>query len=302
MSNGPRKNILPGLVTGLVLVMSTIKPAIGTTKKDSSNKPTEVAKSKLTSPTTKQTALEFVQVHAMGGPQRVLFSKDGLRLENQNTGIVIVSEAPFTKVAWCNPKKKLFYRISAEKSMKRMNSLKLVLTATNEFTEIPFEPPKETTLLGRPALMYAKHTPKKSWLKYWVLKEPKVQDMIKKHACNFSGSLPELGGIPLQWHQLVTKADMFNEIDRDQKPEVHDFFVTKSVKELTVPHSVFTCPSDYTETKDRDDVMSSSVGFGSYKDLIESPDFLFQSSSKKLNSIPKDYAKRETAKPNQRQK
>lgn len=284
MTKGSRRNLLAiRLITPvLLLALCTSLPSSAAPQ----TAPNTVAKHKTASPAKMQPAIELIQTHAMGGPQRVVFSEDGLRLENPNTGVVIISEAPFTEVAWCNPKKKLYYRIATEKSMHRMNSVKLVLETTSEFSEIPFEPPVATTLLGRSALMYAKHTPKKSWLKYWVLKVPKVKDIVRNQVCNFSGSLPQLNGLPLQWHQFVTKADMFNEIDPDAKPELHEFFVTKSIKDITVPHSLFTCPSDFKETKERNDVMSSSIGYGSFKDLVKSPDFLFQSSSKKLNGIP----------------
>lgn len=282
--NRSKRNLLAVSSTALLLLIAVnFALPVNAAQPKPGLPPNTVAKQNRTSPSRNQPAIELLQTHAMGGPQRVVFSKDGLRLENPNTGVVILSEAPYTHVLWCNPKKKLFYRIATEKSLHRMNSVKLVLETTSEFSDIPFEPPVETTVMGRPALLYQKHTPKKSWLKYWVLKEPKVQDAVLKQVCNFSGSLPKLGGLPLNWHQYVTKADMFNEVDRDAKPEVHEFFVTKSVKNITVPHSLFTCPSDYKETKVRNDVMSSSIGYGSFKDLIKSPDFLFQSSSKKLN-------------------
>jgi hypothetical protein len=243
----------------------------------------------INAPKTKQnasttSAYELLQEHAIGGPQRILYSKLGLRMESPNTGLVILLPAPFTHAYWTNPKKKLCYRIEINKSMSKMRSLKYVLDTTSEFTELKWEPPADTTFMGYPAQLYAKHTPKKSWCKYWVLKEPHVTPAIVKQVCAFSGTLPELGGLPVQWHQYVQKADMFNEIDDNAKPELRKFFVTNSIKQLLVPVSTFTCPSDYKFTNDRNEVMSSSVGFGSYKDLLKSPDFLFQSSSKKINA------------------
>ncbi len=231
------------------------------------------------------TALELIQEHALGGPERILISKRGLRMENLNTGVVILSTAPFTEVYWTNPKKKLFYSMPTSKSTVRMDAVKYVLDTTSEFTEIPWEPPQDTTLMGRPAIVYTKTTPKKSWCKYWVLKEPKVKPDILKIVCSFSGSLPQKAGVPVQWHQYVQKADMINELEDNPQPELRKFFVTKSIKEINVPLSSFVSPSDYQRAKKRNDVMASSVGFGSYRDMLKSPDFLFQSSSKKLNGI-----------------
>jgi len=268
MMNGSKKNLLVTLIIASGLLNALGSPVFATAPKSASPAAKRSSTTKPTSPAKMQSALELMQTHTMGGPQRILVSKDGMRLENLNTGVVIISEAPFKEVAWCNPEKKLYYRISANKSVDKIGSLKIVLDTTSEFAEQPWEPPVAATFMGRPALLYAKHTPKKSWCKYLVLKGPKLDDAVLKQICAFSGSMPLLG-IPLKWHQFVTNADMFNEVDRDKVPEINKFFQTKSIKEITVPHSVFTRPSDYTETKKRNDVMASSVGFGTYKDLLK---------------------------------
>lgn len=227
-------------------------------------------------------ALEIQQLHPLGGPQRLVIAKNAVRIEHPNSGVVVVSRAPFDDVTLMNPKTKRFMNLTIDRAIKKMKGLEIVVFTINEFSEQNWKGPQETVFDGRKALLYTKKTPGKSWCKYWVLKEPKLPPQVLSLIAAYSGGLSGDYGIPLKMQQLVTAADDYNSLDHSKPSTESTPFMTKSVREVTVPDSTFTCPTDYKLADGNSDVMKGTVGFGSFKELVQSPDFLFQSSSKKL--------------------
>ncbi|MBX3072757.1 hypothetical protein KF728_12220 [Candidatus Obscuribacterales bacterium] len=230
---------------------------------------------------TVQDALELHQSHNVGGRQKILISKKALRYEHSSSGVIMFSREPFTEVAVYNPKKKQYIKLKMERALDNMKNIEFLLETTGEFTDATFSKPKEVLFCGVESLQYTKRTPNRSWMNYYVLKEkswpaPMIR-MITTHS-----ALPYNLGIPLRLKQFVTPRDSIVVGDTDPDGGLMTVFDTTAVKKVKVPDSVFSVPPDAKFTDNNRSVMGNAVGFGSYKDMVNSPDFLFQSSTKKL--------------------
>lgn len=231
------------------------------------------------SPTT--SALEMTQSHVVGGPQKLILSKTAVRIEHPNTGVIVLSHHPFQEVTIFNPKKKCFIRTTTQKAIRRMRGLAILLSATGQLTELKWTGPENTKFHGRSALMYTKTSPQKSWVKYWVLKEPKLSHEMLTLICKYSADMPDGYGIPLRMEEWISVPDRIGRADNDAPPVVTTPFNTKSIQQVTLPITIFEPPKNCTKTSSYTDVMTSGA-VNSLHGMMQSPDFLFQSAAKKL--------------------
>jgi|AGTN01.2.fsa_nt_gi Regulator of competence-specific genes len=78
--------------------------------------------------------LELVQVHTLGGRQKLYLAKDAIRMEHANSGMVIISRAPFTEILVINPKKKLYTRKDTKKTVEKMLRVQIIASVTNQLS------------------------------------------------------------------------------------------------------------------------------------------------------------------------
>ena len=228
-----------------------------------------------------QDALELHQTHNVGGSQTILISSKAMRYDHASSGVIMFSREPFTELTVYNPKKKQYIKIKMDRALANMKNIEFLLETTGEFTDAEFSKPKDVKFSGVDALVYTKKTPNKSWMNYYVLKEhswpaPMIR-MITSHS-----AMPYNLGIPLRLRQFVTPRDSIVVGDSDQEAKVMDVFNTTVVKKVKVPDTVFSVPTEAKFTDNNRSVMGNAVGFGSYRDMVNTPDFLFQSTTKKL--------------------
>jgi hypothetical protein len=245
-------------------------------------------------------ALELHQIHNMGGPQTIILSKGGIRYEHINSGVILFSKKPFTHVSVYNPNKKMHIVLEMNQAVKNMKGLAFVLETTGEFTDVPFSAPKTVPFSGVDALLYTKKTKNKSWCNYYVLKEKSWPDSLINMVVAHSAMTYKMG-IPLRLRQFVAGADAIAIGGERNEGETMTIFDTTQVKHLSVADSTFSVPQYSKFTTNNRAVMGNAVGFGSYKDMINSPDFFFQSSTKKLGG-PADAKLNELQDPKKRSK
>lgn len=239
-------------------------------------------------------ALELQQTQHMSGPQKIILSKTAMRYEHPHVGVVFLSSYPFKTVTVYNPRKRLFIDLEIRNAERNMQGLKFLLQTTGEFTDEKWKAPKQEKFLGLDALVYSKTTPKKSWCKYYVLNDKTWPPRLIRMICNHS-ALTESFGIPLRLQQFVTREDaMYSKGEEDEERKVLNVFDTTSAKRVTVADSIFRLPPGSKESINKREVLRDAVGYGSYKDMLNTPDFLFQSSTKRLGG-PADPRKNDPA-------
>jgi len=233
-------------------------------------------------PPAKVPAIELQQIQQVGGAQKLVLAKTAMRYEHPNMGVIFFSRHPFEQVTIYNPTKKIFIEQKMKHVVRNVKGLSFLIETTGEFTDSEWQGPKPEKFLGLDALVYKKTTPNKSWCKFYVMKDKTWPEQMVKMICTHS-ALTESLGIPLRKQQMVTRDDsMFLKGDPRQPREVMNVFDTKSVKNIQVADSFFAPPPGCKRAKENREVVTNAVGFKSYKDMINTPDFLFQSSTKKL--------------------
>lgn len=224
--------------------------------------------------------LQLVQVHNLGGAQKLYLAKDAIRMEHSNSGTVFLCRAPFSELYILNPVKKLYSRRNVEKTIKRMESAQIFASVTDQLSDIEWGPAKESIVSGFKAKTYLKRSPANSWRKYWTLQEPAYPRQAIQLICAYGSAMPALTGVPLRIEELIVVSE--RDGITDTKPAKEVIFETKSIKEKAFPDSLFTLPPDFKKATGKNELLEGTGNFKSYQDMMSSPDFMFQSSKEKL--------------------
>lgn len=224
--------------------------------------------------------LELVQVHNLGGDQKLYLAKDAVRMEHSNSGTIFLCRAPFSELYILNPVKKLYARKNVETTVKRMQSAQIFASVTDQLSDIEWGPAKESIVSGFKANTYLKRSPANSWRKYSTLQEPAYPRQVIQLICAYGSAMPALTGVPLRIEELIVASERDGK--SDTKPVKEVVFETESIKEKTLPDSLFTLPPDYKKLDGKAKLLDGTGNFRSYQDMMSSPDFMFQSSKEKL--------------------
>lgn len=229
-------------------------------------------------------ALELVQMHYTGGRQKLYVTKDAIRLEHENSGVIVISKSPFTECFLINQAKRTCVRRVTSKVVKQLRQTQLLLLANDPMSEEAWSKSEAAKFAGLDTLTYSRSSPKKSWCKVWILKQPSLPDSAVDLICAFSSSFPAMHGAPLRMQQYFSLADSPRE-EYEESGDRKPFFMfeTKSNKMVSVNDSLFEAPKGFArpsaktndETKDTAQVKAG-------KDFMLEPDFMFQSDKHKL--------------------
>lgn len=230
---------------------------------------------------TKVMVLE--QKHYLGGRQKLYLSSSALRLEHVNTGIVMVSRAPFKDIVVLNSAKRNYVTKTTAVALKQMYRKTALLRAGDTLCEEPWEKGVPTTLNENKAILYVRRSPRQSWYKAWVLAEPKIPAPIVQLICELASSIPPTPGVPLKCEQYHSVQDERQD-DYETLPRKSTVvFETTSAKTVSVPDSMFETPKSYVCVNGSSKAMPDTAGERYRKAAMKSPDFMFQSSNSVLH-------------------
>ena len=228
-------------------------------------------------------ALVLEQKHYLGGGQKLFLAKDAIRLEHLNSGIVMLSRAPYKDIVVLNSAKHNYVTKTAAHCLKQMYSKTALLRADDVLSEEPWDKAIPTTIGESKALLYVRRTPKQSWYKAWVLQEPKLPDPIIRVMCEIASSIPPMPGVPL-------KCEQYHSV-RDERPDEYEtlprkstvIFQTTSVKSVSVSDKLFQTPKDFICVNGTNKALPDTARESYRRAAMKSPDFMFQSSRKVLH-------------------
>lgn len=228
-------------------------------------------------------AIVLEQKHYLGGRQKLYLTSSALRLEHVNTGIVMVSHAPFKDIIVLNSAKHNYVTKTVAVALRQMYSKTALLRADDILSEEPWDKGVSTTLGVSKAILYSRHSPKQSWYKAWVLPEPKLPAPIVQVICEIASSIPPTPGVPLKCEQYHSLQDERQD-DYETLPRKSTVvFETTSAKTVSVPDSMFETPKNYVCVNGTNKARPDTAGERYRKAAMKSPDFMFQSSKSVLH-------------------
>lgn len=161
------------------------------------------------------------------------------------------------------------------------------MISDNPLSEEPWSKTEPTKLAGVDTLTYRRENRKGSWCREWVLKQPALPDNAVDLICAFSSALPSLHGVPMQEQLYYSFADSPHESYEKGKRLPFLMFDTKSSKNVTVADSLFEPPKDYVRPNAKTRAMPETPQVELTKEMFKSPDFLFQTDTRKIESTPR---------------
>lgn len=223
-------------------------------------------------------AMLLEQKHYLGGRQKLYLSKNAMRLEHENSGIVMLSHAPYTDIVVLNFAKHNYVTKTTAVALKQMYSKTALLRADDILCEEPWTKDGLTMLGTSKALLYSRRSPKQSWYKAWVLLEPKMPAPIVQVVCEIASSIPPTPGVPLKCEQYHSLQDERQD-DYETLPRKSTVvFETTSVKTVSVPDSLFETPQNFVCVNGTDKALPDTARQRYRNAAMKSPDFMFQSS------------------------
>jgi len=190
-------------------------------------------------------ALVLHQEHMGNGKQKVIVSKDAVRIEQAMTGVVVLTRYPFARVDIVNPTKRNYVSKPMSLVLEQMANPGIPVAKDPIMGDIAWSKPEAISLAGVDATCYTRTSPKKSWCKLWTLTDPLLPNTVVELISAFSGSIPTTKGAPLRYEIYSSledePADPYEESPR--KPIL--IFETTSNRTTTVPDSLFRTPQEY---------------------------------------------------------
>ena len=228
-------------------------------------------------------AIVLEQKHYLGGRQKLYLSSSALRLEHENTGIVMVSHAPFKDIVVLNSAKRNYVTKTTAVALKQMYRKTALLRAEDLLCEEPWGIGVPTMLGVNKAILYVRRSPKQSWYKAWVLPEPKMPAPIVQLICEISSSIPPTPGVPLKCEQYHSLQDQRQDDYETLPRQSTVVFETTTAKTAIVPDSMFETPKNYLCVNGSNKALPDTVRECYRKAAMKSPDFMFQSSRSVLH-------------------
>lgn len=228
-------------------------------------------------------AMVLEQKHYLGGRQKLYLSNNAMRLEHENSGIVMLSHAPFKDIIVLNSAKHNYVTKTVAVALRQMYSKTALLRADDILSEEPWIKAGPTALGTSKALLFVRRSPKQSWYKAWVLPEPKLPAPIVQVICEIASSIPPTPGVPLKCEQYHSLQDERQD-DYETLPRKSTVvFETTSVKTVSVPDSLFETPKNFVCVNGTNKALPDTAGQRYRKAAMKSPDFMFQSSRSVLH-------------------
>ena len=229
--------------------------------------------------------LVLEQKHCINGRQKLYISKVAVRLEQELQGIVVITRAPFKEVEVSNPLKRNYVRKNLATSVAGLQQKSMIITASDPLSDAPWEPGEKCKVLNIDAISYVRRTPKKSCYKTWVLEEPKLPKPVVELICALSSSIPFAHGMPLRCTQLLSLEDERPDEYETLPRKTATIFDTISAKLIDAPAGLFSLPADYRCVNGSNAAVPSTISNRNRNAMMRSPDFLFQSSKKRIQGI-----------------
>jgi hypothetical protein len=228
-------------------------------------------------------AMVLEQKHYLGGRQKLYLSNNAMRLEHENSGIVMLSHTPFRDIIVLNSAKHNYVTKTVAVALRQMYSKTALLRADDILSEEPWDKGVSTTLGVSKAILYSRRSPKQSWYKAWVLPEPKLPAPIVQVICEIASSIPPTPGVPLKCEQYHSLQDERQD-DYETLPRKSTVvFETTSAKTVSVPDSMFETPKNFVCVNGTNKARPDTAGERYRKAAMKSPDFMFQSSKSVLH-------------------
>jgi len=227
-------------------------------------------------------ALVLHQKHMGNGKQKVIVSKDAVRIEHAMTGIVVLTRHPFTRVHIVNPARRNYVTKPMAKVLEEMARPGILVGEDPILGDIAWSKPQPISLSGVSAACYSRQSPKKSWCKLWTLADPPLPNTVVELISAFSGSLPTTQGAPLKYEMYSSVEDepLDPYEDPPRKPVL--VFETISNKSTMVPDSLFQVPSDYTCVTGTNKARPNTALIRNQRALMKNPDFMFKTDKDRL--------------------
>jgi len=229
--------------------------------------------------------LELHQKHMGNGKQKVMVSKNAVRIEHAMTGIVVLTRYPFTRVDIVNPAKRNYVSKPMSVVLEQMARPGILVAEDPIMGDIAWSKPEPISLSGVDAACYTRKSPKKSWCKLWTLTDPPLPNTVAELISAFSGSIPTTKGAPLRYEMYSSiedePADPYEETPR--KPML--VFETTSNKTITVPDSVFMTPREYVCVNGTNKARSNAPLVRNQRALMNNPDFMFKTDKYRLDLL-----------------
>lgn len=229
--------------------------------------------------------LVLEQKHCINGRQKLYISKVAVRLEQELQGIVVITRAPFREVEVINPLKHNYVRKNLAASVAGLHQKFMIITASDLLSDAPWEPGEKCKVLNSDAISYVRRTPKKSWYKTWVLEEPKLPKPVVELICALSSNVPFVHGMPLRCTQLLSLEDERPDDYETLPSKATTIFDTISTKLIDAPAGLFSLPADYRCVNGSHEAVPNTSSSRNRNAMMQSPDFLFQSSKKRIQGI-----------------
>ncbi|CAN5310875.1 hypothetical protein BH11CYA1_BH11CYA1_43590 [soil metagenome] len=227
--------------------------------------------------------LVLEQKHYLGGRQKLFLSNNSMRLEHENSGIVVLSRAPYKDMVVLNSAKHNYVTKTVALALKQLYRKTALLRADDILSEEPWDKGVPTPLGESKAVLYSRHSPQQSWYKAWVLQEPKMPAPIVQLMCEIASSIPPTPGVPLKCEQYHSLRDERQDDYETLPRKSVVVFQTLSAKTVSVPDSLFETPKNYVCVNGTNKALPDTARERYRKAAMKSPDFMFQSSRKVLH-------------------
>lgn len=229
--------------------------------------------------------LVLEQKHCINGRQKLYISKTAVRLEQELQGIVVITRAPFKEVEVSNPLKHNYVRKNLAASVTGLSRKSMIITASDPLSDAPWEPGEKSRVLNNDAMSYVRRTPRKSWYKTWVLEQPKLPEPVVELICALTSNIPAVHGVPLRCTQLLSPEDERPDEYETLPRKATTIFDTISTKLIDAPAGLFSLPADYRCVNGSNAAVPNTSSSRNRNAMMQSPDFLFQSSKKRIQGI-----------------